>query len=708
MRGVHSDAPRTDVLVCSERKQRVARTTTKRSRNKIVQILAATAGTVLVAFAAHADPQRGAWLSPAADNWPLIPLHAVLTPDGRVLTYGSNEAGAATGFFSYDVWDPADGLSGPHLTLENRTLTDIFCSSMVILPNNGNVLIAGGDIWSGTAITKTGNNNSNLFNSTDNTLTRGSNMKRGRWYSTATALMNGEIYIQGGSGGGGAYPEVRQINGSFRALTAADTHDYSYYYPRNFVAPDGRVFGIDTAGKMYYVRTEGLGAISQVGQLALSYVGRWSSAAMFRPGKILLVSGNSNQARVIDINGSQPMVTATAALSSRRAWSTATVLPDGRVLVTGGSGEPNKMVNVNNSAEIWNPATGAWTVGASGNRARLYHSMALLLPDGSVLVGGGGASGDSVNNLHSEIYYPPYLYDAPGHFASRPSISSAPDTLAAGQIFTVGVGAANIQRVTLVKTGAVTHSFNMDQRFVELAFTDSGGGELSVHAPSRATDIPPGYYLLFVINGAGVPSKGRIVRVSIGGGGGGADTVAPTTPQNLVLARVSGSVKLTWNASTDAVGVSGYAIYRSTNGALGPEVTRTSGTTWTDVTVQEGLRYTYAVKAYDAAGNISPASALKSIVAYQKPTKPGSFAVTLANGDPRLSWTASTDNVGVVGYNIYRSTNGTLGPLFAQAPASPWVDTSAVAGVRYTYAVRARDAAGYLSAATALKTVTAL
>ncbi len=134
-----------------------------------------------------------------------------------------------------------------------------------------------------------------------------------------------------------------------------------------------------------------------------------------------------------------------------------------------------------------------------------------------------------------------------------------------------------------------------------------------------------------------------------------------------MLARVNGNVKLTWNASTDAVGVSGYAIYRSTNGALGPEIARTSATTWTDVTVQEGLRYTYAVKAYDAAGNISPASALKSIVAYQKPTKPGSFAVTLANGDPRLSWTASTDNVGVVGYNIYRSTNGTLGPVVC-----PW------------------------------------
>ena len=87
--------------------------------------------------------------------------------------------------------------------------------------------------------------------------------------------------------------------------------------------------------------------------------------------------------------------------------------------------------------------------------------------------------------------------------------------------------------------------------------------------------------------------------------------------------------------------------------------------------------------------------------------RPGNFSVTLSSGHPRLNWTASTDNVGVVGYNIYRSTNGTLGPLYAQTPAAPWVDTSAVAGVKYTYAVRARDAAGYLSPPTPHGTVTA-
>ncbi len=453
---------------------------------------------------------------------------------------------------------------------------------------------------------------------------------------------------------------------------------------------------------MYYVTTAGTGSLTPVGQLAWKYAGRSSTAAMFRPGKILQVSGNSNGAVVIDINGALPVVTPTASLSSQRAWANSTILPDGRVLVTGGSQVANQLVNVNNRAEIWDPDTGTWTVGPNGDRrARLYHSMALLLPDASVLVGGGGAATDApVENLHSEIYYPPYLYNASGEFASRPVINSAPDTLTAGQSFSVGVGTQDIQRVTLVKTSAVTHSFNMDQRFVDLSFIASGD-TLSVQMPQRATDVTPGYYLLFVINANGTPSKGKIVRVPI------ADTAAPTQPQKLTLSKVNGHPKLAWTASTDAVGVTGYAIHRSTDGTLGAEIAREPSTTWSDMSAQEGTQYTYGVKAYDAAGNLSAASALKSMNVCQQPTNPGKFSVTLANGDPRLNWNPSTDNVGVVGYNIYRSTNGTVGPLFAQTAAAPWVDTSATVGVTYTYTVRARDAAGCLSGTPSAKTVTA-
>ena len=76
--------------------------------------------------------------------------------------------GTQTGFFIYDVWDPAGGLNGGHLTLDNGTGTDIFCSSTLVLPQGGNVFIAGGDNWTGTGTTNTGNNNSNLFSYTTN------------------------------------------------------------------------------------------------------------------------------------------------------------------------------------------------------------------------------------------------------------------------------------------------------------------------------------------------------------------------------------------------------------------------------------------------------------------------------------------------------------------------------------------------------------
>src|SRR5689334_15208975 len=103
-------------------------------------IYAATCGSATAAL-----NQTGDW-SPVIP-WPLIPLHMVLMPDGRVLSFGTQADGQQTGYFIYDVWDPAGGLSAGHLTLPNGTGTDIFCSSTLVLPQGGNVFIAGGDNW---------------------------------------------------------------------------------------------------------------------------------------------------------------------------------------------------------------------------------------------------------------------------------------------------------------------------------------------------------------------------------------------------------------------------------------------------------------------------------------------------------------------------------------------------------------------------------
>ena len=220
--------------------------------NNSLKLCSSLAAVVLLATtpnSALADNTDGAWSS--VYDWPLITVHAALTPDGRVLTYGTNGDGRQTGYFIYDTWDPEAGLSSGHMTLSNMTLTDIFCSSQIILPQSGEILIAGGDNWTGTGTTNTGNNNSNIFDYGDNTLARSASMNRARWYSSATALLNGEIYIQGGSGGAD-FPEVRQTDGGFRLLTGAPTGSYAALFPRNFLAPDGRIFGYDSNGKMFF------------------------------------------------------------------------------------------------------------------------------------------------------------------------------------------------------------------------------------------------------------------------------------------------------------------------------------------------------------------------------------------------------------------------------------------------------------------------
>ena len=221
---------------------------------------------------------------------------------------------------------------------------------------------------------------------------------------------------------------------------------------------------------------------------------------------------------VIDINGVQPKVTRVADMPAKLHWATATVIPDGKVVVTGGALKNTQLVGVNYRAFIWNPDNDRWTLGAptvaDASHARLYHSNALLLPDARILVGGGGAPGPTTNT-NAEFYYPPLLFNSSGTAATRPIIIGAPTSLRIGRRFTLRVNRADsIRRVTLIKTGSVTHSFNMDQRFQELRIFARSNNTLTVTAPACSTIATPGYYLLYVLNAQNVPSVGRLLSLS--------------------------------------------------------------------------------------------------------------------------------------------------------------------------------------------------
>ena len=190
------------------------------------------------------------------------------------------------------------------------------------------------------------------------------------------------------------------------------------------------------------------------------------------------------------------------------------LLPDGTVLAAGGmsTSDGTDLSKAVLPTEIWNPDTETWTTVASLTNGREYHSTALLLPDGRVLMAGGGAlPGRATDILNAEIYSPPYLFKG-----ARPTIASAPVGAGYGASFDVTTpDAAQITKVSLVRTSSVTHSFNENQRFQFLSFT-AGSGKVTVQAPG-ANLAPPGDYLLFLLNENGVPSVGSFIRLSTTG-----------------------------------------------------------------------------------------------------------------------------------------------------------------------------------------------
>ncbi|PWQ92139.1 Ig-like domain-containing protein [Leucothrix pacifica] len=466
-----------------------------------------------------APDTEGQWS--AQLDWPLIGIHTVLTPQGNVFSWGTDSAGIQGAQFNYDLWSPDAGTgAASHNTLTNTLGVDSFCSAALLLPESGDILMSGGDARPQGFVNR-GINSAPIFNTTNNTLSSAADMNSARWYPTSTTLPNGEILLSGGRDGENrsvVTPEIyTPSTNTWRSLLGIQTTAYSYWYPRQWVVPDGRVFGM-VAKKMYYMDTNGIGSLQVLPNLPNVSFGNTSTAVMYEPGKILQVSGNGtgsivNGAIVVDVTGTTPVVRETnRPTQAGRRWANGVVLPDGKVMVVGGSTVANQLQGVSYNPEIWDPATEQWSLMAAAQRSRLYHSTALLMKDGRVLVAGGGAPGPEVNT-NAEIFSPPYLFDSNGE-ADRPTINSAPAEAPYGaNIMVSHPDANNITRVTLVKTGAVTHSFNMEQRFIELDFSDTSGG-VRVDIPSSANIATPGHYLLFLIDNQGVPSEGHVIRLS--------------------------------------------------------------------------------------------------------------------------------------------------------------------------------------------------
>ncbi|MBZ5504448.1 MAG: carboxypeptidase regulatory-like domain-containing protein [Acidobacteriia bacterium] len=424
-------------------------------------------------------------------------MHITLLSDGRVF------------FISYyaeslqpHLWDPVSNT----FTTTAASSYALFCSGHTTLAD-GRVLLAGGHVADYVGYT-----HAVIYDPANNVFTSLPDMNAARWYPTATTLSNGDVLLVSGDINSNTnvnpLPQVFQFSThTWRNLTSAQLA--LPLYPNMLVAPNGKVFNAGPSRQTRYLDTTGTGAWSNVAVLNFTGFRDYGPAVMYDAGKVAVFGGAdppTATAEVIDLNAATPAWKSTSSMHFPRRQHNAVVLPDGKVFIVGGSsaGGFDTSTSPVLPTEMWDPATGQFTVMASIAKYRGYHSTALLLPDGRVLSAGGNVGG-----ANAQLFSPPYLFAG-----ARPAIASAPTSAGYGQTIFVGSpDAASVSKVTLLREASVTHTNNMSQGFLSLRFTQTSTG-LNVVLPASANLAPPGYYMLFILNGTGVPSVGHIIQIS--------------------------------------------------------------------------------------------------------------------------------------------------------------------------------------------------
>jgi hypothetical protein len=479
----------------------------------------------------------GQWSSPV--NLGVVTIHTHMLPNGKVLFWSRDkqaDGSDVSGHCWTYIWDP--GMNAITGSVFNST-TNMFCSGHSFLPD-GRLLVTGGHLGRDGL----GDQHTNIFDFNANTWSAGlPDMNAGRWYPTTCPLGNGETVVVSGettpAGPGNVpppvfntTPQVWQTNGSWRTLTSAVQN--LDLFPWMLLAPNGQVFNSGPGNVASFLKTSGSGAWTSGPTSSFPYRD-YGSSVMYDDGKVLITGGGTPTATTEVINLSRnnpaqsdnPAWRSVGSMAYARRQMNLTILPDGKLLATGGT-SGGGFTNCNGSvlaAEIWDPTSTSWSRMACMQTQRLYHSTAILLPDGRVLSGGGGLPPSTIDSMHSdidhtdiEIYSPPYLFKG-----ARPTIASCPSPVNNGQQVFVGTpDAASIANVTMVRLSSVTHAFNQDQRINYLSFRQATGG-LNVTVPGSGNLCPPGYYMLFILNSNGVPSVASIIQVTV-----------PSSPSNAI------------------------------------------------------------------------------------------------------------------------------------------------------------------------------
>ena len=520
----------------------------------------------------------GSWAF--GQNTTAVAIHAAIMPSGSIfyLAGSGYHRDRPNGPFDARILDLSTGSE------RNLPLTeDLFCTGITHLAN-GNVLLAGGTLMYDTSPDSCngkwhGLKSTYEVDAQSENLVWVASMAQGRWYPTVVTLPDGKVFVVNGLDEYGkpnllveVYdPSTKTWSKKFdpnsnatycvgAGETACPEAGSPCYggpnngtapsigtYPRLHLMPSGLVV---TCGGQTTVRSWDP-ATGKWAILTQTSTYRHYGASFLLPlhniaserGKILLAAGALDGAtfattavEILDFDAgssTNPVDRQVAPMSNRRLETAPVILPDGKCVIFGGSEKGNTIpVHV---PEMFDPVSETWQSLPAASVDRVYHQVSLLLPDGRVWTAGSTIR-SGTEELRTEIFSPSYLFQG-----SRPVISGSPNVPDYGGTINIPTpDASNISSVSLVRLMSSTHHYEANQRLIWLQIVNKGSSSITVSAPINNKVAPPGYYMIHVLNGAGVPSVAKIIQIP-GTGNGGADTTPPSKVLGLTVIPVSSS-----------------------------------------------------------------------------------------------------------------------------------------------------------------------
>lgn len=489
---------------------------------------------VLAAAKAQPTNTTGQWSAPFII--PVVGITSVLLHTGKVLFWSyepteyMNPNASNTGV-AY-VWDPATRTGHSITPPEN-----IWCGGQTIL-SDGRVYVAGGNLRypdPNAAPGQTGFEGSfgnYTFNPIAETWTAQPNMATGRWYPTVTKLADNRVVITSGldETGAGNTTDVVEVFTPAAGIDGVGTistvsiHDPTGFYPFQYLVSSGQMLQVGPSASNTSLLTPGTWSWSTVPNMLSSHywLGNgilYTDASVSPVKQTIMLAGGAEGNTAISNNEWFDVADPGAGWRQFPQWLQArhnantVILPDGTLFTVGGNSSNTSYGNPHFSSELYNKAasdpTGSWVQMSPNTIQAAYHSSAILLPDATVLLSQDDMDSSAASTHQAQIYSPPYLFRG-----ARPNITNAPSTLNLGQTFSVTTNTQNITGVALIAPGAVTHANDMHQRFVKLQYTKIGAKNLKVTIPASSALVPPGYYMLFIIDSHGIPSVAKFVHVS--------------------------------------------------------------------------------------------------------------------------------------------------------------------------------------------------